>query len=191
MAQRDEYGRGQKQQTWPPAHPSCLSTKSVRSLPTPIYTNPPARLPLPAPRTPHGPLPAQHPLAHLRQHPPNNARDSNPPRHPTRRRRPRALALRALPPPRAARKQPHSRLFRRLPALQRRRVPRDARFGVAVSLRCARPAQVLLRNRLLLPHARLGGQCADEPEALPLAPEPGRGRARREPGQREAAYEYL
>lgn len=52
--------------------------------------------------------------------------------------------------------QPHHRLLLREPALLVPDLPGDASFGMAIPLRRARPAQVMLRHRLLLPYSRLG-----------------------------------
>jgi hypothetical protein len=77
------------------------------------------------------------------------------------------LAVRAVSLPHTKGKHDGLRSLRRRSSLLGRHMPRNARKRVAVPLRRPRTPQVMLRHRLLLPHARLVRYRLDLDQALP------------------------
>jgi len=79
-----------------------------------------------------------------------------------------AVALRAVSLSHAKSEFAHNRPILRPPSLLLHHMPRNARLRMAVSLRCPRAAQIMLRHRLLLPYTGLGRQSSHVAKDLPV-----------------------
>ena len=146
-----------------------------RHLPTELRIANNARLDrfrLPTHRAPQSATLLLHTSVRLDIDQPHNRRSRPTARPPTAQHRQRNLAVRARPLFDTKDQLHHRRPLLRQPSMLCGNMPRNASLRMAVPLRRPRPSQVLLRHRLLLPHARLGCFNSLQQQAVSLKTRP-------------------